>query len=156
MDPQTLSQLLQPLREPTPVTWWPPAIGWWVLAVLLLCALAFSVVLLRRRWKSGEALRAAKACVKTLRLEKHEPQELVARLVELQRRLSIASCGRASSAGLTGKPWAELLNSLGQGRADYFDARSVELAYQSVVTEQESQQFLESTERWLRDFRAHT
>ncbi|MEM7690886.1 MAG: DUF4381 domain-containing protein [Pseudomonadota bacterium] len=152
MDPQTLKQLLQPLREPSPLDWWPPAPGWWVLAFLGLCALVYVCFLLRRRWKRGEALRAAKATVKRLRLEQLEPQDLVARLGVLQRRLSIASCGRASSAGLTGEAWADLLNSLGRKRAGYFDTQSVALAHRPVVTAQESQQFLENTERWLQEF----
>ena len=39
MDPATLLEQLAPLREPAPITWWPPAPGWWLLGVLMMALL---------------------------------------------------------------------------------------------------------------------
>ena len=62
---------LQPLIDPPPVPWWPPAPGWWLLAVLLPLA-GWGLWRLLRRWLSHKpptapsrvrfATRAAPCC----------------------------------------------------------------------------------------------
>ncbi len=41
----------EPLQAPAPTGWWPPAPGWWALAVLILAALGYSLIALYRRWR---------------------------------------------------------------------------------------------------------
>jgi hypothetical protein len=42
---------LRDIHLPPPPSWWPPAPGWWLLAIVLLAAMAFGVVMLRREWR---------------------------------------------------------------------------------------------------------
>ncbi len=45
---QTLAAL-RPAIEPAPIPWWPPAIGWWVLAIALSAVAIFTAIYLYRR-----------------------------------------------------------------------------------------------------------
>ena len=38
--PAELIAQLRDIRLPEPVTWWPPAAGWWIVAIVALCAVA--------------------------------------------------------------------------------------------------------------------
>lgn len=57
---------LQPLIDPAPVPWWPPAPGWWLLLVLL-PLLAWGVWCLLRRLRTRPARAAAQQPLDSLR-----------------------------------------------------------------------------------------
>lgn len=59
MDPDVLLQQLAPLREPNPIGWWPPAPGWWVLAVVVLVGLGLLALVLYRRRQARRYRRQA-------------------------------------------------------------------------------------------------
>ena len=48
MNPEMMLAQLAPLRTPSAITWWPPAPGWWLIAIVLLIVLTF---VLRRLWR---------------------------------------------------------------------------------------------------------
>lgn len=73
---------LADIQEPVLSTFWPPAPGWWLLAVLVILLLAYSFRFFWKKWQKALPLRQAKA---ELRLIKASDQS--AELNELLKRL---------------------------------------------------------------------
>jgi hypothetical protein len=111
-----VSQL--PLRDihlPTPVGWWPPALGWWLLAALVLAvATLYAIHYYRARHK-----RAALRAMTRLRAALEQGAEPVACLQYLStvlRRFAMTSVARTRAAaephvaGLIGERWLNYLD----------------------------------------------
>jgi hypothetical protein len=111
-----VSQL--PLRDihlPTPVGWWPPALGWWLLAALILAgATLYAIHYYRARHK-----RAALRAMTRLRAALEQGAEPVACLQYLStvlRRFAMTSVARTRAAaephvaGLIGERWLNYLD----------------------------------------------
>ncbi|MCP4406871.1 MAG: DUF4381 domain-containing protein [Gammaproteobacteria bacterium] len=111
-DPQQLP--LRDIHLPEPVSWWPPAPGWWLLLLFILAILIAGLWIHRRRLKKRRSLkRLSRTQFQSLReaYEQHRnPQRLVEDLSILLRRVCIAHYPRATTASVTGKAWLELLD----------------------------------------------
>ena len=134
-----------PLRDihlPPPVSWWPPAPGWWLLAALALAALAFALWR-RRRGRRGRVKVLARTALDHLEADYRaggDAARLARGLSELLRRVSLSVYPRRTAAGLTGEDWLRFLDqplgaprfSAGPGRglltAPYAPAARVEAA----------------------------
>lgn len=104
---------LRDIRGLDPVGWWPPAIGWWLVAGLVVLLIALLVWLWRRRYVFASHWRwDAVRRLKTLRYRctLEDPKEVGRELSELLRRIAIARRGREACAGLTGEEWLEWLS----------------------------------------------
>lgn len=104
------------------VSWWPPALGWWLLAatslVLAVLAWRFRTTLRLRippipiltvgnwRWDAARRLRDLRR-----RAAAQDFKQTASELSELLRRIAMARLGRAACAGLTGEAWLEWLRS---------------------------------------------
>ena len=112
-----------PLRDihlPEPVSWWPPAPGWWL---LLIAGIVIIASLLVYRWIRNSRLlkRTVVAELNRVRAryqENHDPVELVKSLSTLMRRASISFYPRSTAASLTGNDWLKYLDSTSQ-RKDF-------------------------------------
>lgn len=98
------------------VSWWPPAPGWWLIAVsiLLLLYLAWrwrTAIRLRIpplpvlnigswRWDAARQLRTLRQ-----RAPEQDTKQTAGELSELIRRIAMARLGRDACAGLTGEDW---------------------------------------------------
>jgi hypothetical protein len=116
-----LSDPLAGLRDwhlPDPVSWWPPAPGWWLLALL---ALAVGFALTRswlRRRRATAPVRAALAELAELRARLGadlESRAFVAAVSRLLRRLALVRYPREQVAALSGRDWLAFLEGSGQG-----------------------------------------
>ncbi len=113
MSPATQQPL--PLRDihlPEPVSWWPPAPGWWGLAVLILLLvglLFLGRVLYRRGQLRREARQALQAIESRYKIHQND-QQLAADLSTLLRRVALSCSPRAEVAGLTGDAWLDFLD----------------------------------------------
>lgn len=111
MNPEELP--LRDLHLPDITGWWPPAPGWWLVALLLAFALT---VLLRhwyRQWRHNAARRLALRRLAAISAEfQHGDSagELGKELSELTRRVMLAYCPREAVAGLTGDDWLQWLD----------------------------------------------
>ncbi|HEU4619414.1 MAG TPA: DUF4381 domain-containing protein [Gammaproteobacteria bacterium] len=115
-----VSQL--PLRDihlPAPVGWWPPAPGWWFLALLALAGLAYAGLIYYRRRSHRSALKAIARVAAALDAGE-EPARCVQVLSTVLRRFAMtlaAAPGRSPAsggpavAGLTGRRWLEYLDA---------------------------------------------
>jgi hypothetical protein len=110
MDP--LSDLRDIHLPPSP-PFWPPAPGWWLLALAAIAALAFAVRFALLAWRRGRARRAAARAMSRLRAryERGEALNLLtAELATILRRAAMSRHPRAQVAGLTGRDWLEFLD----------------------------------------------
>ncbi|MBT8130570.1 MAG: DUF4381 domain-containing protein [Gammaproteobacteria bacterium] len=105
-----------PLRDihlPEPVSWWPPAPGWWLLLIAGIIIIA-GLLVFRRISNSRLLKRTVIAELNTVREayhQNHDPVELVKSLSTLMRRASISFYPRGTAASLTGQDWLKYLDS---------------------------------------------
>lgn len=103
---------LHDIHLPEAVSWWPPALGWWALPVLL-ALLTLLAVLVHRRRRRKAPLRAAQRELKALRRsyrKRLDDPALAAELSRLLRRVAVTQYPRAEAARLTGEDWLRFLD----------------------------------------------
>ena len=103
---------------PDPISWWPPAPGWWLLALLGLSLLVLLVGWLVRRHRRGAAARAAQAELAALRAALAQDGDAAAcarGLSRLLRRFALVRFPRRAVAGLSGEAWLAFLDAQGGG-----------------------------------------
>lgn len=107
---QELLDQLHTIVVPQPVSMWPPAVGWWILAALLLALLAYAIlaVLRRRRYR----LYRLEACAELDRLPDTPAPELAQQVSALLKRAALTAYpdDRNRIAGLYGTEWVRFLN----------------------------------------------
>ena len=147
-----LSQL-RDIHVPAPVSWWPPAPGWWALLVVLLIAIGLGYMLYRRRrrnlWRGG-------ALAELARLRDAAPERQLREVSVLLRRVAISRFPRHDVAALTGEAWLAFLDhSLGDGKAFQSEAGRVLLSgpYASNI-EVDTASLLILCERWIKQLPA--
>ena len=108
---------LRDIHMPNPISWWPPAPGWWLLTVLILALMAgliiWRVVRHRRLAYKREAL-AEWESVHARYLDHKNAQILLSELSTLLKRVCITRYGREAAAGLAGEQWLAFLDQTGK------------------------------------------
>ena len=105
-DPGSLERL-HDIAVPPPVSWWPPAPGWYVVGAVVLVIAGVALWVAVSRWWKNRYRRAA------LRELDQLPRSGVAALAELLKRTALAAYPRERVASLTGEPWLKFLNETG-------------------------------------------
>ncbi len=112
MNPIDFSQI--PLRDihlPGPVSWWPPAVGWWILALLVIAGCVVAWVHYRRHARERAALRTLRSALKALD-DGGEPARCLQQVSLVMRRFAMSIADAATPvAGLTGERWLAFLDS---------------------------------------------
>jgi membrane protein implicated in regulation of membrane protease activity len=107
-----------PLRDihlPDPVSWWPPAPGWWLLLVLSIL-LIVGLIWLVKRWRRPVLRKRAREELESIfqQYQQHgDRHRLVQQLSVAIRRVVMSYAGRSSAAGVTGAEWHQRINQLG-------------------------------------------
>lgn len=143
---------LKDIHLPAAIHWWPPAPGWWLLALACLLML-FALRAMIRRLTRKTALKSAQQLFKQLRQNPGETLETLTTLSALIRRTAISTTGRSEVASLRGQAWLEYLDgnlpdtpfSQGVGRC-LADAHYRKIAPDSIDLEA----LLNLCERWLK------
>lgn len=113
-------EALRDIHLPEPVSWWPPAPGWWLLALVALAVLVLAPWALHRHLRKRRQLGRVLAEVDTLEAayrRSGDAQALCSGLSLVLKRVALAAWPRERVAGLTGRAWLEFLDDSGGGGA---------------------------------------
>ncbi len=154
MDSVPDHRLLEGLRDihlPEPVSWWPPAPGWWLLFVA--CALLIHALF--SYWRRRTALRRAAMQQWRLIKERHASQSEYDRLAIdlslLLRRTALARFPRSRFAGLYGERWLAFLDETGATRAfSQGEGRVLAEAPYRSSGDQDAEGLLRLAHAWIR------
>lgn len=150
MNPEDLP--LRDIHLPMPVDWWPPAPGWWLLAVLMLVVVGFLVWRWRRQQHDELALDLALHELERLQGQYGaNSKDLLRELSVLLRRAAISQYGRERVSGLTGAAWVRFLDEKA-GRTlfgDKFAHLLTELPYRPE-SQAETAALLQAVRLWLK------
>ena len=108
---------LKDIHLPPPVSFWPPAPGWWILAVLLISSLFIGGVLFYRQHKKRKPKTEALKILKDLQiLYQNSKDEVVSlrNLSNLLRRTALTFYDNDEVASLQGSSWLEFLDKTGK------------------------------------------
>jgi hypothetical protein len=106
-------QYLHDIRGLDAIGWWPPALGWWLIAILVvMLMMSVTWILRKRRLASLDWRMEAMQHLRALRRQLHrrEPKNVAGDLSELLRRIAMARGGRRACAGLAGEAWLDWLS----------------------------------------------
>ncbi|HSD37998.1 MAG TPA: DUF4381 domain-containing protein [Rhodocyclaceae bacterium] len=158
MNPNAALADLRDIHLPPPVSWWPPAPGWWLLVSLVLLVIA-GVFIWRRlrarnRWRQYALSELAK-----LRAQ-HAAQtltstRLIGDLSVLLRRVAISRFPREEVAALSGEAWLAFLDRMLGDAAEFRSPAGQLLSVgpyvrESSIDTQALGTLLDLCERWLR------
>lgn len=143
---------LRDIHLPDPVSFWPPAPGWWIALILLMGLIPLSIWAFRKI-RIPKAFRTARHELQGLRESYAANQQdltLTVGLSRLLRRYAIAVYGREHVAGLTGQHWLTFLNEKGHTNqfTDGVGNVLVSAPYGSHETIR-GQELLATVEQWL-------
>ena len=110
---------LRDIHLPSPISWWPPAPGWWILLSLLIAGTVGVVLYTRYQRKRHQirrvSLKEIDAIQDAFRSHKNNTR-LVCELSVLLRRVCVSRYPRADVASLTGAEWMSFLDRSLEGK----------------------------------------
>ena len=144
---------LIPIHLPDPVSWWPPAPGWWLLpalALALLLALRWLLPRLKRRSLRRQSLDSFNSICAAHR-EGQAPQQTLRDFAALLRRILISYRGREAAGACTGAEWIAAIRELAPGVG--FDEQQLELLVRDryrTDCDYDIERLLACAETWIR------
>ena len=155
-DQDPLAQL-RDIHLPDPVGLWPPAPGWWLLAMLLLACLLVSVLLVRKKIRRNRYRRLALA-----ELERHDwqqlsPSEALQQANQLLKQTALAAPFASDVAGLSGDNWLAFLDQSGN-TLEFSEGVGRLLKdgpYQPGLADVDKDALLKLTRQWIKQHRVH-
>jgi hypothetical protein len=148
---------LKDLQLPEPSHFWPPALGWWVLAV----ALIILVFLAFRWWQRNQRLACLALAKKQLqaikRIHKEQPIESIQAVSILLKRVAITVSPTQHVAGLIGLAWLVYLDKSLTGKpfSEGVGKCLVVAPYCETPDVSQLTELINLTERWLSAQAAH-
>ncbi|WP_144393396.1 DUF4381 domain-containing protein [Pleionea sediminis] len=116
---------LKDIHTPDPISWWPLAPGWWILAVLIIITLFFLTRWIIKRVQDKPAIKQAKQAIEQLKTKPPEKQFLVEAL-HLLRRSALSKFAKEQVASL---PLHTLAQQLSKAQQLTLNSPSIELMH---------------------------
>lgn len=113
MNPADPLAELKDIHLPPPISAWPPAPGWWVLAALFLLALIAGIALWLRHRRRTAYRRAALRALDQLHndwQQQHNDMQTLHAINQLLKRTALAAYPRTEVAALGGDAWLDFLD----------------------------------------------
>ncbi len=104
---------LRDIHLPDPISWWPPAPGWWILLILIIASIYFIPHLIKKLKQiplNKQAMTELKNIEKNYQTHQDKTR-LVQALSILLRRTCMSYTSRQKTASLTGTEWIKQLNT---------------------------------------------
>ena len=152
MNPVDPLAQLNPLREPTAISWWPLAPGWWVLLLLLVLGLATLAWLALRSYRRNAYRRQGQAALAKIRHRWHEDgdmQSCLAAANALLKAVALRAFERRDIAGISGEHWLAFLNQSGGS----FQLAPLQAQYRNGEAPLDVEQHLDCCAHWIRHHR---
>jgi hypothetical protein len=107
-----------PLRDihlPDAITWWPPAIGWWLLLVLIPIVI-YGIWRSYKRLTRNTAVKSAKRILNVIKDDSNSSDlQKLQQLSTWLRRVTMSVAPKQHNAGLTGQAWLTYLDNGAEG-----------------------------------------
>ena len=119
MDSEELLAQLADIHLPADISFWPPALGWWVLALLLLIASSFAT---RKLYKKAEQRKACQYALAELencleKLDESAGQKKLLQYVNdvntVLRRVALVKFPESNPGSLVGETWIAFIRRTG-------------------------------------------
>jgi len=157
MNPTDPLAQLREIHLPAPVSFWPPAIGWWVLAIFALFCLIVLVYFIRRQIIKKQYRRFARKALNRIYLEYQSQKNTVEysrQINSLLKQVSVIYYGKNSVARLTDATWLRFLDecgntqafSQGVGKVLAFGPYSQELS----LSHRDAEELQQCVDQWIR------
>ena len=143
---------LRDIHLPDAVSWWPPAPGWWLLALLILI-MAFMMPAMIKRLKSKPLNKLALSEFRKIELsfQAHQNKTQLAQDISvLLRRICLSYKPGREAASLTGQQWIEYLNAMTENPC--FSDQLAEVLFNAPYqkqTEFNSHDLISSCKTWI-------
>lgn len=113
----TSTQNIAALREihlPDPISWWPPAIGWWLLLALVIATAILLPILYRRLTYTpiNKVINKSFQDIVARYKDDNDAFSFISQTSRFLRQIAMTYYGRDEVAQLTGDKWMALLNNL--------------------------------------------
>jgi hypothetical protein len=157
-DPTSLENLYD-IIIPSPVPWWPPAPGWYVVGGVVLVLAVWASWLGWRRWQATAYRRAALTELQQLKGRAADSAQRVPALQALPtlvKRTALAAFPRQAVASLSSTAWLEFLDHTGHtdafthGRGQLLPALSYNPHAASRLDAQEMEELFSIVSGWIR------
>lgn len=152
MNPQDPLSALKDIHLPQTGGFWPPAPGWWFVALALLLIIGVVIWLVRRRIQQSRWVRQAKAELAELARTADQSPQWFAQLNSLLKRAARQRYPELHPEALSGEAWVAFL--LSKAAKDPIASRPVveaivNSAWLPSVTAADPQQALKFSSQWL-------
>lgn len=156
-DPYSLDNL-HDIVEPAAISWWPPAMGLWILLALLLVWMIAICLRLWIRYKGNSYRREALALLKQLEPGLQSAQTRGSALTEvamLLKRTALSAYPREGVAELSGEEWLAFLDRSGnthdfsQGAAAIIGNISWQPQAGANLSDQELKEIIGTVRHWI-------
>jgi len=109
---QNLLSQLKDIHQPQPVSWWPPAPGWFLLTLLILIVSFLLGMIIYKLWRRYYRKYFALKSLNRLNLQYQQNHEtsIIAKTSTLLKRVMIAKYGKQQIACLTDIEWLIFLD----------------------------------------------
>ena len=142
---------LHPLREPALVGWWPPAPGWWLLALIMLIGTMWCGFLIWRQRRRNAYRRIARrqlAAIQEQFQRDGDTNHCVAAVNALLKSVAVTAYPRRQVASISGKEWLALINEPLDPQ-NHLDQSYLSALYSNQAGSLPIEQVIASADRWI-------
>lgn len=143
---------LRDIHTPELISWWPPAIGWWLLAITTTLTL-YLLFRLYKRLTRNNAVKTAKKILQQIKQNTaNDSRKKLSELSILIRRVAISTEPREKTASLIGNTWLTFLDASVKGSpfTEGIGRYLAETPYQKALPDElEISQLISLCEEWL-------